>query len=150
MKYRETKGQCVNYYFVPVRAFPLSSQTQAPPDNGVARFARIPRCTSTSWHDVTSPCRRRSTPFSTFIGYRGVAVNTIVKFQESVTHYAGRVQAQRRNLRNIAAHRMYDASKIDAIHLRPCLSTLLSLACRPLSRRMATPPRILPVCSSFT
>jgi len=88
-------------------------------------------------------------PFSTFIGYRGVALNAIVKFQENVTHYAGRVHAQRRYLRNIAAHRMYEASRIDAIHLHLCLSSLLSLACRPLSRRMTTRLRILPVCSSF-
>jgi len=86
-------------------------------------------------------------PFSTFIGYRGVALNAFVKFQENVTHYAGRVQAQRRYLRNIAAHRMYEASRIDAIHLHLCLSYLLrAVLCLV---EATTRLRILPVCSSF-
>jgi len=62
---------------------------QASPNNGVSRFARIrlgaPR---PSWHDVYPLV----TPFSTFIGYRGVALNAFVKFQENVTHYAERAK----------------------------------------------------------
>lgn len=141
--------QCVNYHFVLTRAFPHSLQTLLP-----TRLCLKIRTNSSAYLNIVArripSCHHHSTPFSTFIGYGGIALNAFVKFQESVTHYAGRVQAQRRNLRNTAVHRMYEASRIDAIHLRPCLLALLSLACRPLSRRIATPPRILPVCSSFT